>query len=115
GQMKFFPAVLAPFWGRRWGWQAWLIFVAVFALPWLPFVAGGTPFTGLAVFAERGEFNASLYTLIHAAWARLLDPGAARLVARLSCAALVALAVGVLALRQDRKSTRLNSSHVKIS
>lgn|SRR5690554_2982734 len=104
GQMKFFPAVLAPFWGRRWGWQAWLIFVAVFALPWLPFVAGGTPFTGLAVFAERGEFNASLYTLIHAAWARLLDPGAARLVARLSCAALVALAVGVLALRHWRST-----------
>lgn len=103
GQVKFFPAVLAPFWGRRWGWQAWLVFIAAFALPWLPFVAGGSPFTGLAIFAERGEFNASLYALSNALWAGLLNPGAARLAARLTGAALVALAVGGLAIRNWRE------------
>lgn len=102
GQVKFFPAVLAPFWGRRWGWQAWLIFVAAFALPWLPFVAGGTPFTGLAVFGARGEFNASLYPVLESAWNLALNPTAARLLARLTAAGFVALAVLWLARRDWR-------------
>ncbi len=99
GQVKFFPAVLAPFWGRRWGWQAWLIFIAAFALPWLPFVAGGTPFTGLAVFGERGEFNASLYAVLERAWNLALNPTAARLAARLTAAGLAGLAALWLARR----------------
>jgi hypothetical protein len=38
--VKFYPAVLMLLWGRRWGKAAWLAFILVFVLPWLPLLSG---------------------------------------------------------------------------
>jgi alpha-1,6-mannosyltransferase len=99
GLIKFFPAILAPVWGKRWDARAWLVFAAALVLPWLPFLPGGTPFSGLAVFGQRGEFNAGLYTVIQAGLGTVLYPGAARLVARLLAAGIVGVVGLVLARR----------------
>jgi alpha-1,6-mannosyltransferase len=82
GLVKFYPLLLFPLWGRRWGRRDWLAFAAIFILPWLPFVFGGTPFTGLGIFAGRGDFNGSLYRLIEAIWYLMLNSAYARLWAR---------------------------------
>ena len=90
-QAKFFPALLLPVWGRRWGKTAWLAFSLVFVLPWLPFIAGGTPFKGLGIFARRGDFNNSLYRLIESGWYLVLDSLSAHLWARATVFAILAL------------------------
>lgn len=87
---KFFPMLLLPLWGRRWGKKAWLVFALVFILPWLPFLSGGTPFKGLGFFASQGEVNSSLYRVIEWVWASFLNPEAAYLPARLTVAGLIA-------------------------
>lgn len=84
GLFKFFPLLLMPIWGRRWGKAAWLAFILVFALPWMPFLSGGTPFTGLGIFASRGDFNGSLYRAIEHGWYLVVQSGEARLWARAS-------------------------------
>ena len=96
GLFKFFPALLAPYWGRRWGKTAWLAFLLVFGLPWLPFLIGGTPFggtpfRGLSIFAIRGDFNGSLYRLLESTWFLILDSAYARIFARLTVVLLVGL------------------------
>jgi hypothetical protein len=91
GQAKFFPVLLLPIWGRRWGKRAWLAFTLVFVLPWLPFVAGGTPFKGLGIFARRGDFNNSLYRLIETGWYLVLDSRYAHLWARATVFVILAL------------------------
>lgn len=75
--VKFFPALLLPIWGRRWSWRAWLVFGLAFGLPWLPLLAGGTPFKGLGTFAARVDFNSSLYRPLETLWFLILNsPGA---------------------------------------
>jgi hypothetical protein len=96
GLIKFFPALLAPIWGRRWGWRTWLIFISVSFLPWVPFVSGGSPFAGLGVFASRGDFNASLYGIFQQIWDILLLPSHAQLAARLTTLVVLILVVIIL-------------------
>ncbi|MCJ7568230.1 MAG: glycosyltransferase 87 family protein [Anaerolineales bacterium] len=103
GLIKFFPALLAPIWGRRWGWRSWSVFFLVFILPWVPFLSGGNPFTGLGVFASRGDFNASLSALIQILWGSLLQPSEARLAARLTSLLILVLVGLILAVRLWRK------------
>ena len=91
GLVKFFPALLAPIWGRRWGWKSWSIFTFIFILPWVPFISGGTPFTGLGIFASRGEFNASLYAVFQGLWALALKLSQALLAARLTSVVVLGL------------------------
>jgi hypothetical protein len=98
GVLKFFPALLAPFWGRRWGLKPWSVFVLIFVLPWIPFVSGGTPFTGLRVFASRGDFNASLSSIIQVAWGIILQPDKAQLVARITTLLTLAF-IGIILAR----------------
>lgn len=108
GQAKFFPALLLPIWGRRWGKTAWLAFTLVFALPWLPFVAGGTPFKGLGIFARRGDFNNSLYRLIENLWYLVLDSLDAHLWARASVLAVLAVVYLAYLLRRRDASSVLS-------
>ena len=91
GLVKFFPALLVPIWGRRWGGRSWIIFGVTFAAPWLPFILEGSPFSGLGVFASRGEFNASLYAVIENLWALVLQLAQARLAARVTSAFILAI------------------------
>jgi hypothetical protein len=91
GLIKFFPALLAPIWGRRWGWKSWSIFVFVFVLPWVPFISGGSPFTGLGIFASRGDFNASLYNIFQCLWALAMQFSQARLAARVTSVVVLGL------------------------
>ncbi len=100
GLVKFFPALLLPVWGRRWDKKAWLVFAAVFALPWLHFVVGGTPFTGLGIFAGRGDFNGSLYRLVEELWYLILNSAYARLWARATVFIFLALTYLVYLLRR---------------
>jgi alpha-1,6-mannosyltransferase len=99
GLAKFYPAMLAPLWGRRWGWPAWAAFLLVSGLGWLPFLfaglplaGSGLPFAGLGIFALRGDFNGGVYRLIEAAWFWLLDTAYARVWAKATVAALLGLA-----------------------
>jgi hypothetical protein len=92
--------LLLPLWGRRWGPRAWLAFAAVFGLPWLPLLAGGTPFNGLGIFATRGDFNGGLYRLVEEAWYLALASPYARLWARAAIAAGLILVYGVSLVRQ---------------
>ncbi len=108
GQMKFFPLLLLPIWGRRWSKRAWLAFTLVFALPWLPFVAGGTPFKGLGLFARRGDFNNSLYHLIESTWYLVLDSLDAYLWARATVLAVLALVYLTYLLRRCEDSDVLS-------
>jgi hypothetical protein len=101
GLVKFFPVLLLPVWGRRWGRKAWLAFALVFMLPWLPFIAGGAPFTGLGIFAGRGDFNGSLYRLVEALWYLALNSAYARLWARLTVFIFLALIYLAYLLRQQ--------------
>jgi Glycosyltransferase family 87 len=102
GLVKFFPALLLPVWGRRWSKTAWLAFAMVFALPWLPLLAGGTPFNGLGTFARRVDFNSSLYRLIESAWNLLLNSPYARLWSLATVfVVLILIYVGFLAFRHS--------------
>jgi Glycosyltransferase family 87 len=100
GLVKFFPVLLLPVWGRRWGRKAWLAFTVVFSLPWLPFIVGGTPFTGLGIFAGRGDFNGSLYRLVEELWYLILNSAYARLWARLTVFTFLALIYVAYLLRR---------------
>jgi hypothetical protein len=111
GLVKFFPLLLMPVWGRRWGRAAWLAFTLVFALPWLPLLAGGMPLAGgpplagvhafrrLGIFAARGDFNNSIYRLVENVWFLLLNDTGARLWARATVFAFLALCFLVYLLR----------------
>jgi hypothetical protein len=90
GLVKFYPILLVLFWGRRWKKPAWLALLLIFGLPWLPFLAGGTPFKGLGTFASRGDFNSSLYRLIEELWYLLLHSAYARLWGRYTILAFLA-------------------------
>jgi hypothetical protein len=99
GLAKFYPALLAPLWGRKWGKRAWAAFVLVSGLGWLPFLfdglvlsGSGTPFTGLGIFALRGDFNGALYRLVEGAWFALLENAYARVFAKATAAALIGCA-----------------------
>ena len=103
GGVKFFPALLVPIWGRRWGWRSWSIFVLVSLLLWLPFLSGGSPFKGLGVFASLGDFNASLSGVIQIVWGIILGPSAAQGATRLSVM-VVLVVVGIILIRKTWRS-----------
>ena len=91
GLIKFFPMLLAPFWSRNWGYKTWGGFILVSLLPWLPFLAGGSPFKGLGIFGVRGDFNGGLYRLIEYAWYSLTGWSTSPLLARASVIILPAI------------------------
>ncbi len=73
---KVFALLLAPFVLARTPPRAWIAFVGVIALLYLPFVIqGSTDLPTLALFATTWEFNAALYGVV-SEW---LAPDAARL------------------------------------
>lgn len=62
---KVFALFLVPFVLARAGVRAWLLFGAVLALLYLPFVLqGGTDLAALRIFATEWEFNAALHALL---------------------------------------------------
>ena len=62
---KILALLLAPFVLARTGLRAWLVFGAVLALLYLPFLLQGSSDTAsLAVFARAWEFNAALYGVL---------------------------------------------------
>ena len=62
---KVFALLLVPFVLARAGPRAWLTFVAVLALLYLPFaIRGDTDLPALALFAAGWEFNSALYGLV---------------------------------------------------
>jgi hypothetical protein len=104
GLVKFFPALLAPLWGRRWGWKPWSVFSLGSFLPWVPFISGGSPFAGLGVFASRGDFNASLSSMFQIFWEILLLPSDAQVASRLTSLLVLTLVVIIL-IRRTWRST----------
>lgn len=108
GLVKFFPALLAPVWGRHWGKTAWLAFTLVFALPWLPLLAGGTPFKGLSIFAVRADFNSSLYRLLENVWVIVLHSPYARQWSLATVFAILTLFYLTHLLRQRSNTNPLN-------
>jgi hypothetical protein len=106
GLVKFFPLLLMPVWGRRWGKAAWLVCGLVFALPWLPLRAGGapltagTPFKGLGIFAARGDFNNSIYRMVEDLWFLIINHAGARLWARATVFACLAVCFLIYLLRR---------------
>jgi hypothetical protein len=62
---KVFPLLFAPLFFPRWGKKGTVVFVAVIAVFYLPFLGAGTDLLkGSAYFVDRGLFNGSIFPLL---------------------------------------------------
>ncbi|MEW6234937.1 MAG: glycosyltransferase 87 family protein [Candidatus Omnitrophota bacterium] len=61
GLMKIFPALLLPFWTKKWPWKAWLIWIGTTAILIFPFFGVvGHSLKSAAAFANYWESNSGL-------------------------------------------------------
>jgi hypothetical protein len=70
---KIYPLLFAPLFFPRWGKKGTVIFAAVIAIFYLPFLGAGTDLLqGSSYFVEQGLFNGSIFPLLLAGIERIL-------------------------------------------
>ena len=100
---KTFPLLFAGLFFPRWGRKGTLLFAAVIAIPFVPFLgARAALFRGSAYFVDRGLFNGSLFPLLLSGMQRIMVRQEALLVSKILVLIIFVCLLALLYVRLRR-------------